>query len=411
MGMTIDGKFEVLLDRYFGGYMIVDGPKGKGSLIPFMERNGNYVDVGDGSMNMAGPLAVLILVKRNKYGYMTSKNVKIGDVLLSVDRLFGSAKGWGEPLGCPMRPGRAEDTGFFVRDDLSLDDDRLEKMGIASMMSDWQMLHTLENEDPCHPPFVSQDQVWNLSAPLMWIMMDSGNGRGSTLAPVIGRMMDMSIKCNGYKVYNPYLSALKHCFGYCPGLHMAFGGRQEDRYGHFKMGVKVKGGADNWYYSGGTSHANKVFGGDMGMDKDFRGWVQSLVFLLLDGPIGRVYRLSGSSFKLNPVYCHGYAGCWFGLGPMSSLSNFGNRLVKGFDKLVYQGGAFEWNVLSLVSGNAMKKLDIDIMDDWLEDYGIKGHMATLVHNPADYLCVYMIFGLAQRLIYGDKEKIQWTKWG
>ena len=95
MGMTIDGKFEVLLDRYFGGYMIVDDPKGKGSLIPFMERNGNYVDAGDGSMNMAGPLAVLILVKRNKYGYMTSKNVKIGDVLLSVDRLFGSAKGWG----------------------------------------------------------------------------------------------------------------------------------------------------------------------------------------------------------------------------------------------------------------------------------------------------------------------------
>lgn len=406
MSMTIDEKFEVLLDRYFDDYMIVDDPKEKGSLIPFMERNGNYVNVGDGSINMAELLTVLILIKRNKYEYMTSKNVKIEDVLLSVDRLFKSAKEWGESLGCPMRLERAENTGFFVRDDLSLDDDRLKKMGIVSMMSNWQMLHTLENEDPCHSPFVSQDQVWNLSAPLMWIMMNSGNDKEFTLASAIGRTMNMFIKSNGYKVYNPYLSALKHYFEYCPNLHMAFGDRQEDRYDHFKMSVKVKRGANNWYYSGGTSHAEKVFGENMRMNKNFREWIQSLVFLLLDGPVDWIYRLFGSSFKLNPVYCYGYLGCWFGLDPMSSLSNLENRLVKRFNKLMYQGEAFEWNVLSLIGNNAMKKLDIDIMNDWLEDYEIKDHMTTLVHNPADYLCVYMIFRLAQRLIYGNKEKIQ-----
>lgn len=394
--MGIEEKFETLVSRYISDYITKGDKSEKGTWIPFMSRNRNHINVGDAPINLAELLTMMILSERTGIEFPVGIGIK--DVLDVIDRLFASAKEWGDLLGCPMRFEMNEDYGFFVRDDLDTNNEELKKMGITSAMSGWNMLHTLSNEDPCHSPFVSQDQVWNLSAPLKYIFMNTDDSVIANRCCNIGYKINNYIKVNGYKVYNPYLSILNHYYKYCPDFDIDFWERQADRYNNFKMTVKVKRGANNWYYSGGTSHCVKLFGNATGLvGKGFRSFMQSLVFLFLNGPVDKVYRLFGKKFKLNPVFCYGYVGCWFGMDSMSSSRNFEKSLVRKFNRLMKKGEAFEWNVLSLLSDEALKGVDAELVKKWLEDYEVKNHMEEEVYSPTDYICMYMIYQLVLQL--------------
>ena len=372
-------KYERWREEFFTNFVHVDYGNPKGSFIPVQDYNYSTGErgVGDGTCNMATFLCWLILEKNYKV---------IKEVLKAIGRLEDSAYEFFEGHS-PIIKEEGKYDGFFLRDDLFPGTEWMAEAGWTKTTGAASQLVSMENEDPCYSPFVSQDQAWNLSPMLLKLMCDGDDpklpdddGCSDEAAKILLRI-NSYIRDNGYTVYNPYLSWIKHYYEYLPPFATDYYSRQAYREQKFKMSVKVKRGANNWYYSGGTkamcASAEKGYADDGG--PSIRTWAHKAVVLFLDRVWEPILGLLGKEFKHNSYYCYGPA-IWYS-------KKYGERLGKKFNESIQRmkdgaeyGEPFEWNVAYIWG----KDLDAELVRWWADNYP-EPKREGWAENPSCYL--------------------------
>ena len=168
--MTIEEKFEKIEEFFWVNYfylLIGDGTVSNknGSNIPYQfvifNKDGtHYYDVGDGTINIARLWTLLWM--KEKLG-LTSP-ITLQHALEVYDRLVETAY-----INFDVNNWYVNEqgviNGFFLRDDIPFHENIKSNLG---------MLQDKLHEDPCHSPFVSQDQVWNMN-PILAQLAREGN--------------------------------------------------------------------------------------------------------------------------------------------------------------------------------------------------------------------------------------------
>lgn len=379
--MTLKEKYEGWKD-IFWDIFIMPSPGGdeKGTNIPLQEI---YFDrgigvVGDGTVNLAYLMTYLLLAESS--GIDTP--IGLDDCLNTLRRLERSAMELYKsfPWIYEIFDGKPVN-GFFLRDDIPYDG--------------WKGLETINGayggwngvlEDPCFSPFTSQDQVWNLSPVLMSVMLAGGHYE----AKEIGFMMNKRIQEDGYKVTNPYLSWISHYHKYLPSMNenkVKPWERIEDRNKHFKNTEKVKRGANNWYYSGGTKAAVDAFSmRKCDYKHSFRTFVHRGVTFFLDRIWFPIVRILGGEAKENAIYCYaGTSGIWYG-------PYFSKRLAKRFNDSLNGEELFSPNVA--VNVLTRELVDWEKVKAWLERYP-EPVKSGAVKSPIEFMYMYEWFNLSK----------------
>lgn len=337
-------------------------------------------NVGDGTINLA---------KLMTYIYISNKNgvihpINLSDCLDTLYRLEKNAYNYfSDAFPHFFTDSNVKDKiysqGFFVRDDI---DEHKVSWG------NWRMLHNMLNEDPCHSPFVSQDQVWNLNPILSCIMLDESLDNEVRLkAKDLGMRINGYIKNNGYTIYNPYLSYINHMFSYLPDFDLSLIERCTDRMMAFKPNIKVKRGANNWYYSGGTKAGYDAFEkGKKDYSHTFRTFLYRGIIFVLDKIYEPIYRLfTKKDFKHNSYYCYGAtSGIWYS-------KNYVMNFLKRFNKSLEapQGGyeeLFQSNIAPIVLTEG-KDVNLEGLETYLDNYEAFKAEGT-IYDPLDVLTLY-----------------------
>lgn len=377
--MTLEEKFKGWYDIYWNNFVYVSEDNRSGSNIPFekIDFDNNIGYVGDGTINMAGMLQILLT---DEYLNRVSP-VCIEGVLDAIYRLMDAAYDYFNDKFPFLNMGKRN--GFFVRDDISnTNEDLLGALGLNEVVSNMNMLESLVNEDPCHSPFVSQDQVWNLSPILMAIA--KRHNIYSTKAMNIGFILNDYIKTYGYTVYNPYLSMIKHFFEFLPDLKSDYYERQRIREESYRPDVKVKRGANNWYYSGGTKSCVDAFEGELGDYKhSFRTFIYRGEVFFLDRIWDPLLRLFKTSFKTNAIYCYAAtSGIWYD-------KKFARRLSDRFNTSLRKNNSiFQGNVVFLAGDT--DRIDLTLLKKWLDSYP-DPKKEGVVESPVQFLYLYNWF--------------------
>lgn len=346
--MTTQEKVDVIEKFFYNNFIAIptgDGLKDVGTCIPaqniYIKNNKiNYVNIGDGTCNLAYLMTLIWTKGKCNNGSNFQAPITIDHCLSTYCRLEETAFEVFEKYWYVAQYGF--EPGFFVRDDINQ----------SNIKSSFKMLNTPVDEDPCHSSFVSQDQVWNLS-PVLAQLAKEGNKR----ARIIGLDINNYIAKNGYTVYNPYLSKVMHFHTYCPTFNedkVSPWERAEDRIRHYKHTVKVKRGANNWYYSGGTKAAVKFFSntsptGGLKFNSLREVIYKGIIFVLdrIYEPILRAF--TGSDFKHNSYYCYAAtSGIWYN-------GRFKERFISLFNKSCKTAGdgeLFEWNIAPFIVGGS-----------------------------------------------------------
>lgn len=325
-------------DKIFWERFVETDPSKGGYCIPVEYKDpktGGY-RVGDGTINLALLMTYLSLFKNEKENPIT-----ISNCLETIHRLEDKARNYYAEKFPFLFETISTYSGFFVRDDYDTE------VSNGNSWSSWKMLHSLDEEDPCHSPFVSQDQVWNLNAILSYLMMNSNNSDIAEEAREIGYDLNAFIILNRFKVVNPYLSGILHFFTYLPSMNenkVKPWERQQDREDHFKPNIKVKRGANNWYYSGGTVAALDTF---IRMHRSYRFNLRTLLYkgivFCLDRIVDPIYRIFNyDGFKHNSYYCYAAtSGIWY--------CDFKKHFLKKVEKEAKKRGTiFEPNLIPLI---------------------------------------------------------------
>lgn len=384
--MTTQEKVDKIEKFFFDSFIAIpigNGFKDVGTCIPAQTiriKNNivDYVDIGDGTCNLANLMTFIWIKDKVGDGSNFVTPITINHCLNTYYRLEETAFKVFEKYWYVSQYGVEQ--GFFVRDDINQSD----------IKSSFKMLNSPIDEDPCHSSFVSQDQVWNLN-PILAKLASEGNEKARTIALNINNY----IAKNGYTVYNPYLSKLMHFHTYCPTFNedkVSPWERQEDRIRHYKPTVKVKRGANNWYYSGGTKAAVKFFSNTSptgGLKfNSLRELIYKGIVFTLDRIYEPIYRaFSGSDFKHNSYYCYAAtSGIWYN-------GRFKRRFVNRFNKSIQtvgNGEPFEWNIAPVISGISTSVNVTDLFNyltDAIDDYisiidGLEGNKDdVIIANP------------------------------
>lgn len=362
--MDLKEKHAKLWDLYWTKFVNTN-PVVSGYCVPLEYICDNKGYAGDGTINMAELLTLLQLRRKNG----RKSPVEVLDVLISLGRLSDTAWAYyaDKFLGILLHLG-FEGNPFFVRDDI--DHDTREQLGLDKMVSNYLMLNQEEGEDPCHSPFVSQDQVWNL-LPTLYHAYTHGYEAKGWIANVLQWIVD-----NKYVIYNPWMGRVVHFHKYCPPLKMPYEKRMVDRDKAYKENFKVKRGADNWYYSGGTLAALDRFNGDR--KRHWRKAVFKLETFVIDRILDPVYKMFGWNFKRHAIYCYG------AVAPEVWAGNYKKRLTERFVKEINKGNLFEPEVAFLYGDTS--KYPLDKVREWLDNYEYKE--AGRINSPVQFLYVY-----------------------
>ena len=375
-------KMEEWNKIYFDKFLFISNENENGSNIPVssVSREG-YKNTGDGTINLASLMAYIWI--GNKLG--KEYPITLMDCLLALRRMEKRAYDYfREKFPYLFTEGRKNISyckGFFVRDDIE---------DSSVTWGNWRMLNTLENEDPCHSPFVSQDQVWNLNPILSCIMRDEELDEDTrNLAREIGIDINNYIVSNGYTLYNPYLSYIKHMYGYLPPFNYNVQQRKEDRDKHLKYTIKVKRGANNWYYSGGSQAALSAFNNN---EYDYKHTLRTFLYrgvvFFLDKIYEPIYKLiMKSDFKHNSYYCYGAtSGIWYN-------KKYNKNFLKRFNKSLEEkdNEIFETNIAPIVlkdiDGINLEKLE-DYIENSIPNYNEND---SWTNTPIDYLLLYNLY--------------------
>ena len=387
-------KYKELDEIFWRDYIHVGGGCEKGTNIPceYITKETKKKHMGDGTINIAQLMTYLYFCEKNG----EKKPISLFDCILTLNRLSESAKEFYEPV----LKWDTECHDFFVRDDCDQDD---------VIWGSWKMLHG-KNVDPCHSPFVSQDQIWNLSPILAklgreyegadlnkLIGLDEFNDKQvRSEAANLGFLMHNMVVQEGYKIINPYLSTLVHQSTYLPSFKLDIQQRRYEVWKKDPKPIKVKRGANNWYYSGATLDCKDAFY-RMWSHSDQDTWsirkpIYKATVFFLDRIYEPIYkRITGKDFKHNSYYCYAAtSGIWYN-------SKFKERFVQRFLNSLtiweevgdcHIAQLFEPNIAPLVidSKEDWKKCE-DIMFDWLYWYSqkVKGNS---VYSPLEALTLY-----------------------
>lgn len=397
--MTIEEKFEKIEEFFWNNFFYSinnDSNVGNdsGSNIPYQSivfTNGSksLYDVGDGTINLANLWTLLWM--KEKLGLESPLN--LNHALEVYDRLVEAAY-----INSGIDNWYVEEQGvvdgFFLRDDI---------LGDGNIKSNLRMLHYKELEDPCHSPFVSQDQVWNMN-PILAQLAKEGNEK----AKRIGLEINSYIQDNGYTIYNPYLSALVHFHTYLPTFNenkVKSWERQQDRDNHYEPNIKVKRGANNWYYSGGTKAAVRFFSSDSPTGglafNSLREFIYKGIVFILDRIYEPVYRLiTGSDFKHNSYYCYAAtSGIWYNRRYKERFKDRFNGSLK--DTTVE---AFEANIAPIVLSDSA--IDINNLNNYLDVRGKSYCDAIDIINSGNYNTIQFPSPLNDLLMYYLYKRIQ-----
>lgn len=257
--------------------------------------------------------------------------------------------------------------GFFLRDDIHSED--ASKFGLTKISSGYTNGIELKDEDPCFSPFTSQDQIWNL-APILAFLSE----KGFEEAGQVGYDIFEYVIRNRHKIYNPYYSALLHHWTFLPDMDtdkVKPWDRVSNRNKNLKYKVKVKRGANNWYFSGGFRWAFKKFGGKCSTFWHCL-WYKPFIFLA-----DRVYhpyvcKWFGIKVKNNSYYCLGSTNekSWYG-------PKFRKRLVSKFNKSLEGGELFMPHLVFL---HGCEGIDGSRLESYLKEWEWDG-----VNSPIEFL--------------------------
>lgn len=373
--MTVDEKFEHI-EEFFFKHFIIRG-EGQSTNIPFAIKDFDtkIIEVCDGTINLAQYLTYLYM----KWLYTDKSDIYTKEIDKALNVIERLAKVAYEIYDIDLYTGPYEE-GFFIRDDITL-----------NAVAGYQIrgAHTQFNfptlEDPCFSSFVSQDQVWNLN-PILAELARAGFRK----AFHIGQSINGYIVDNNYTIYNPYVSNLLHWHTYCPTFNekkVKPWERQGDRDSNYKPKVKVKRGANNWYYSGGTQAAYDTFlyGGARTRRLNLRQTLYKGIVFMLDRIYEPIYRLfTGNDFKHNSYYCYAVtSGIWYN-------KKFTKRFLKRFNKdLEYCIGTneepFEANIAPLAI--PVKDVNLDVLREYLDGY-VMPEAKGSVNSPLVALTLY-----------------------
>lgn len=368
--MTIDEKYLKWKDIFYKYFIYKDNPSISGTNIPLERVNFNslFGQVGDGTINLSKYLQYAYTI------YLLEGDVtELSNALTTLKRLSLDCYYYfiNNNSGIFFK----EEPGFFFRDDIKSSD--AEKFNLNQVISSYSRGIELINEDPCHSTFTSQDQDWNL-LPILRFLKD----KEYYVANMLGHDIFEYVVRNKHTIYNPYYSAIYHHWTYLPTFNedkVKPWDRVKDRNSHLKYKIKVKRGANNWYFSYGFKKAFNTFDGN---SKTFWSslWYKPFIFLA-DRVWEPILKLFGKNIKNTSYYSMGIgADAWY------DFSDVNKRLIKRFNKsLLKDDIPFMWQLAFL--SNKVEDIDLDALHDWLECYP-EPNFSGEVESPIIYLILY-----------------------
>lgn len=393
--MTIDEKYSYNKDLFYRYYVSTSKDhmyNQRGLYIPagevrfssksLQEKKSEEVIVGDGTINLASYIQWLF------FRYLNGEDVviELSQALDTLTRLTSSFFVYMKENN-PNVYMKKED-GFFVRDDIS--SNMTDFFHTKKIRSGWSTGIERIEEDPCFSPFVSQDQIWNL-LPILSILngMKGQDDKFRYIAHdatlIMEQMLSYVIE-NGHTIYNPYYSALKHNWTYL-NLRVPYMQRVKERNDKLKYDVKVKRGANNWYYAYGFRKTyDKV---SSNKSNPFLSFLYSLVYYPLTFLAEKVWfpimgLFFGTQKKDNSYHCLAVSGeVWF-----FGKRNFTSHVIKGFNEdAKYQNVVF----LEAFKRDNLKKLDLNKMRQLLQVYPEKIHENGTSQSPIEFLILYEVY--------------------
>lgn len=382
--MNIADKFEAW-EEVFYKYFISLGLSytDKGSFIPLskvtVDSAGYKVGVvGDGTINIADLMQYVYVCNRLD----KEIPIKIIDCIYTLERLSKNAKDFFVEKFPNIN--YIEDLGFFLRDDILYP----APFNVNEIIGAYTGLKFDKNEDPCFSPFVSQDQIWNLNPILYKIKIEDGyNSLPRAKASSFGYAINALLANHDYTLYNPYLSAINHYFHYCPTFNedkVSPWDRQEDRNRAFTYTDKVKRGANNWYYSGGTQSCRDVFCNGFTKSK-YDNTLRTFLYKCIVFGLDRIYHpYICKWFKLpvkdNAYYCYAAtSGIWYNNG-------FVKRVAKKLNASSPTGELAHSNIAFITCPD--KAIDWDVVEAWLEAYPEPDTTADM-NSPLQFMYIYL----------------------
>lgn len=269
-----------------------------------------------------------------------------------------------------------EEKGFLLRDDIKSSD--ASKFHLNSVDTSYTRGEELINEDPCHSMFISQDQIWNLVP----IMVEIHKKLKYTLEYNDSCFYSLGyIISNKHVIYNPYYSALYHHWTYVPTFDtnkVKPWDRIEDRNKHLKYNIKVKRGANNWYFAYGFRKAYQALGGKC---KTFWQslWYKPFIFLA-----DRIYHPYICKWLNLPVKNTSYyslavaGGAWY-------FGDYESRLIDKFNKSLESGELFMPQLVFLT--DKKDKINLNLLGKWLDNYP-EPKEEGIVESPIIFLLLY-----------------------
>lgn len=383
--MNKANKFEAWEEVFYKYFINIDDVDFKGTNIPLskvtVDSAGYKVGVvGDGTINIAGLLQYVYIC--NRLGKKIP--ITVEDCIDTLERLSRSARDYFVKKFPNID--YIEEPGFFLRDDIC--SDQYNKFNVDKLIGAYTGLHNRDNEDPCFSPFVSQDQIWNLNPILYKIATEDGyNSYPRVIAGNFGYSINALLANHDYTLYNPYLSAINHYFHYCPTFNedeVAPWDRQDDRNRKFTYTDKVKRGANNWYYSGGTQSCRDVFRNGFTKSK-YDNTLRTFLYKGIVFALDRIYHPYVCKwFKLpikdNAYYCYAAtSGIWYNKG-------FAKRVAKKLNASSSTGELAHSNIAFITCADEL--IDWDLVEAWLEAYPEPDTTADM-NSPLQFMYIYL----------------------
>ena len=250
-----------------------------------------------------------------------------------------------------------DEEGFLLRDDIKSSD--ASKFHLNSVDTSYTRGEELINEDPCHSMFISQDQIWNITPILVEIYKKLENYKLLCLPGF--KMLEYVIK-NKHIIYNPYYTALYHHWTYVPTFdtnRVKPWNRIKDRNTHLKYNIKVKRGANNWYFAYGFRKAYQALGGKC--ETFWHSlWYKPFIFLA-----DRIYHPYICKWLNLPAKNTSYyslavaGGAWY-------FGDYESRLIDKFNKSLESGELFMPQLVFLT--DKKDKINLNLLGKWLDNY-------------------------------------------
>lgn len=367
--MTRCDKYKEYQRIFYKYFIIPDRGSTDASNIPLsvIDFDRLHGEVGDGSVNLA--LYIQYMYTEYLLGNISWEDLE--EVIITLIRLSTNCYKFFQSK-CPNVYFK-EEIGFFLRDDIRSSD--AEYFNLKSINSGFSTGLERINEDPCFSPFVSQDQIWNLLPILKyihdqkWILRFDGSW---WIKSVLKYVID-----HNHVIYNPYYSALYHNWTY---LHIfePYSERIKERNKKLKYNIKVKRGANNWYFAYGFRKAYQAFGGYCNTFWSSL-WYKPFIFLA-----DRLYHPYICKWFKLPVKDTSYyslamaGGAWYG-------GDYKERIVEKFNKSL-ETGDLEHAELAFLTGKR-DKINLNLLGRWLDNYP-QPSTEGVVKSPLLFMVLY-----------------------